>query len=147
MYSTTWMVLSYYMHLYIIEAEKCTFIQCMCYGKSYQLTFADSTLTVDNLLRVMKKVTSDEGNRMKVWERVLEWENYNPCYYLDEVESKYTTAREKTNVLADVYINSHPKPSWEYVVGELYCCYEMAAAKEAKTFLQKNGEEFYDCES
>ena len=116
----------------------------MCYGESYQLTFADSTLTVDNLLRVMKKVTSDEGKRREVWKEVLWWEDYDndydPCFYLDEVESKYTAAREKTNVLADVYVNSYPEPSWEQLAKKLYTCDEMAAAKEAKSFLQKNSE-------
>ena len=71
---------------------------------NHQLTFADSTLTVENLLRVMKKVTSDEGKRRKVWEEVLCC--IGPYSYLNEVESKYTTAREKTNDLADVYVNS-----------------------------------------
>ena len=110
---------------------------------NHQLTFAESTLTVDNLLRVMKKVTSDEEKRMKVWREVLWWEeyDYDPKSYLDEVESKYTTTREKTSDIADVYVNSYPEPSWERLVGDLYYCGEMAAAKEAKSFLQKNSEE------
>ena len=109
---------------------------------NHQLTFADSTLTVENLLRVMKKVTSeDEEKRRELWERVLWWDCDVPESYLDEVESKYTTAREKTNDLVDVYVNSHPQPSWEELVKGLYCSSEMAAAKEVKSFLQKNGEE------
>ena len=111
---------------------------------NHQLTFADSTMTVDNLLRVMKKVTSeDEEERRELWERVLWWDECVPYPYLDEVESKYSTAREKTIDLADVYVNSHPKPSWKQLVGDLYCCGEIAAAKEAKSFLQKNGEELF----
>ena len=109
---------------------------------NHQLTFADSTLTVENLLRVMKKVTSeDEEKRRELWERVLEWDYDVPESYLDEVESKYTTTREKTSDLVDVYVNSHPEPSWKQLVERLYLCGEMAAAKEAKAFLQKNGEE------
>ena len=112
---------------------------------NHQLPYAGSTLTIDNLLRVMKKVTSDEEKRRKVWESVLEWDKYEyvPESYLDEVESKYTTTREKTSDLADVYVNSYPEPSWERLVKDLYCCGEMAAAKEAKSFLQKNGEELF----
>ena len=135
------------MHLYIIEAEQCTFTHVTSsigYGESL-LTFADSTLTVDSLLRVIEKVASDEEKRRKMWKEVLWWEDcdynvYDPCSYLDAIESKYTTAREKTNVLADVYINSHPEPSLKQLAKKLYTCGEMAAAKEAKSFLQKNGE-------
>ena len=104
-----------------------------------QLTFADSTLTVDNLLRVMNEVTSDEEKRKKVWESVLEWDGDVPESYLDEVESKYTTTREKTNDLADVYVNSYPEPSWKHIVRSLFINVELAAAKEAESFLQQNG--------
>ena len=99
-------------------------------------------MTVDNLRRVMKKVTSDKEKRREVWTMVLCWEDV-PYSYLDEMESKYTTAREKTSDLADVYVNSYPQPSWEKLVKDLYCCSEMAAAKEAKLFLQKNGEKLH----
>ena len=106
---------------------------------NHQLTFADSTLTVDNLLTVMKKVTSDEEKRRKVWEWVLRWKYRVPECYLDEVESKYTTAREKTSDLADVYVNSHPDPSWKHIVKSLFMYVELAAAKEAESFLQQSG--------
>ena len=33
--------------------------------------FSDPTLRVESLVRVMEKVTSDEGRRRKVWERVM----------------------------------------------------------------------------
>ena len=108
---------------------------------NHQLTFADSTLTVDRLVGVMEKVTPDEGRRKEVWGRVLSWDGDPPESYIDEVCTKYTTEKEKTKDLADVYVNSHPYPSWRQVVEVLYWCEEMAAAKEAKSFLQKNGED------
>ena len=77
---------------------------------------------------------------MKVWEKVLEWGAHTPDSYLDEMDTKYTTEKEKTNVLADVYINSRPDSSWQHLVETLYKNNEVAAAREAKSFLQQNGE-------
>ena len=100
---------------------------------------ADPTLTVDSLVGVMEKVTSDEGRRRKVWEEVLKCEYHTPSSYLDEVYTKYTTDKEKTHALADVYVNSRPESSWQHLVLTLYAEGELAAAKEAKPFLQHNG--------
>ena len=101
--------------------------------------FADPTLTVDGLVGVMEKVTSDEGRRREVWKKVLEWKYGTPSSYLDEVYTKYTTDKEKTHVLADVYVNSRPESSWQHLVQTMYAERELAAAKEAKSFLQQNG--------
>ena len=94
---------------------------------------------VESLVGVMEKVTSDEGRRRKVWERVLTWDYVTPSSYLDEVYTKYTTDEEKTHALADVYINSRPESSWQHLLLTLYNEGEVAAAKEAKSFLQHNG--------
>ena len=102
--------------------------------------FSDPTLTVESLVGVMEKVTSDEGWRREVWERVLQWDYTTPSSYIDEVYSKYiTTAKEKTHALADIYVNSRPESSWQDLVRILYDESELAAAKEAKPFLQQNG--------
>ena len=103
--------------------------------------FSDPTLTVESLVGVMEKVTSDEGRRRKVWERVLESDYMydNPSSYLDQVYLKYSMAEEKTHALADVYVNSRPDSSWKHLVQILYDETEMAAVKEAKPFLQQNG--------
>ena len=106
---------------------------------TWQVMFADSTLTVDSLVGVMEKVTSDEGRRREVWEKVLEWDFTTPFSYLDEVYTKYTTDKEKTHALADVYVNRRPKSSWQYLVQTLYAKDELAAAKEARSFLQQSG--------
>ena len=102
--------------------------------------FAEPTLTVDNLVGVMEEVTSDKEKRKKVWGEVLEWIFPVPYSYLDEVYTKYTTEKKQTNVLADVYINSRPCSSWDHLVETLYEEVELAAAKEAKSFLEQNGE-------
>ena len=91
-------------------------------------------------MRVMEKVTSDEGRRRKVWERVLVLYGTTPSSYLDEVYSKYTTAKEKTHAFADVYINSRPEgSSWQHLQKTLYGEGEVVAAKEAKSFLEQKG--------
>ena len=101
--------------------------------------FAEPTLTVDNLVGVMEKVTSDKQMTKWVWSKVLDWKLHAPNSYLDEVYTKYTTEKEQTNVLADVYINSRPDSSWHHLVETLYDNDELAAAKEAKSFLQHDG--------
>ena len=101
--------------------------------------FAEPTLTVDNLVRVMEKVTSDKERRKWVWIKLLELYDDASDSYLDEVYTKYTTEKEQTNVLADAYVNSRPDSSWHHLVETLYGEGELAAAKEAKSFLQHNG--------
>ena len=100
--------------------------------------FSDPTLTVESLVEVIEKVTSDEGMRREVWERVLEWDCVTPSSYLDKVYLKYSMAEERTHALADVYVNIRPDSSWQRLVRILYDESEMAAAKEAKSFLQQN---------
>ena len=81
-------------------------------------------------------VTLDERRRREVWEKVLMWDSRTPSSYLDEV---YSSDKEKTPVLADVYVNIRPESSWQHLVETLYHHGEVAAAKEAKSFLQHNG--------
>ena len=100
---------------------------------------------MDSLVGVMEKLTSDEGRRREVWKRVLLWMDMDtfttttPSSYLDDVYTKYTTDEEKTHALADTYINGRPESSWQHLVQTLYREGELAAAKEAKPFLQQNG--------
>ena len=101
--------------------------------------FAEPTLTVDSLVGVMEKVTSDEGRRKKVWEEVLSGDLTTPSSYIDAVYTKYSTDKEKTHALADVYVNSRPESSWQHLVRTLYAYGELAATKEAKSFLQQSG--------
>ena len=92
---------------------------------------------MDSLVEVMEKVTSDVGRRRKVWKSMLQWNYTTPSSYLNEVYAKYTADEEKTHALADVYINSRPESSWQHLVQTLYGESELAAAKEAKPFLQQ----------
>ena len=97
-------------------------------------------MTVDSLVDVMEKLTSDEERRRKVWEEVLKWKGHTPSSYIDEVYTQYTSAREKTLALSDVYINIRPDSSWQHLVEVAYRQQELVAAKGAKTFIPNEGE-------
>ena len=109
------------------------------------MLFTDPTLTIDVLVDVMEKLTSDEERRRKVWQRVLEWKygyisSCTPSSYIDEVYTQLnTSARKKTQALSDVYVNIRPESSWQHLVATLYDKSELAAAKQAKSFLPVNG--------
>ena len=90
---------------------------------------------MERLVGVMEKVTSDE-RRSEVWKEVLRWDPYSVP---NEIYTKYTTAKEKAQALADIYVNSRPESSWQYLAKILYAEGELAAAKEAKAFLQQSG--------
>ena len=108
-----------------------------------QISFGtDPTLTVDNLVGVMKEVSSDKERRRVVWTGLLEYRT--PDSYVDEVCTKYTGV-EATHTLADVYVNRRPESSWQHLLQTLYREGEVAAAKEAKSFLPKSGVWYYTC--
>ena len=91
----------------------------------------DPTLTVENVTRAMEKVTVDK--RRGVWEVVLGEEA------VEEIYSSHSSEEEKLHSCADTYANCKPDSSWKEFVQQLYNCGEMAAAKEAKAFLQQRG--------
>ena len=95
--------------------------------------FADDSLTVDNVTKVMEMVTADRI--MKVWD----WLDV-PESLVKMITRNLSTTKEKTRACVDLYLNCSPEPTWEDITLGLYQCGELAAAKEAKSFLQQNGE-------
>ena len=91
----------------------------------------DPTLTVENVTRAMEKVTVDE--RRRVWGVVLGWRA------VEEIYSSHSSEQEKLHSCADVYVTCKPDSSWKELIQGLYYCGGMAAAKEAKAFLQQRG--------
>ena len=84
---------------------------------------------------VMEKVTSDEERR-SIWSEFFEL-----GYELHEMDKEHTTEKEKTTALAGVYIYSdNDVYGFSRLAEHLYIIDEMAAAKEARSFLVKNGE-------
>ena len=96
------------------------------------LSHADPTLKVGNVLRAMEKVAVDK--RRRVWKKMLGWEA------VEEIYRSHSNEEDKLHSCADTYVTCKPDSSWEELVQKLYyTCGEMAAAKEAKAFLQQKG--------
>ena len=91
----------------------------------------DPTLTVENVTKAMEKVTVDK--RRGVWKWVL------GQGAVEEIYSNHSSEQEKLHSCADIYTNCKPDLSWKELVQKLYNWGGMAAAKEAKAFLQQRG--------
>ena len=91
----------------------------------------DPTLTAENVTRAMEKVTVDK--RRRVWERML------GEGAVEEIYSNHSSEEEKLHSCADIYVTCKPDSSLEDLVCILYNWGGMAAAKEAKAFLQQRG--------
>ena len=99
--------------------------------------FADDSLTVDNVTKVMEMVTADRI--MEVWEELCV-----PESLVKMITGNLSTTKEKTRACVDLYLNCSPydtdKPSWKAIASALHLCGEVAAAREAKPFYSiKNG--------
>ena len=94
--------------------------------------FADDSLTVDNVIKVMEMVTADKI--MKVWKRLDVAESL-----VKMITGNLSSTKEKTRACVDLYLNCHPKSSWNDITSVLYKHGEMAAAREAKPFHHQNG--------
>ena len=74
---------------------------------------ADPSLTTDNLSEALRDVTN--MGRLKIW---LD----TPDSKKEEIWSARQTVGQRREGLVDVYINSHPCPSWESVTRALGQC-------------------------
>lgn len=93
----------------------------------------DASLNVDNLTKVMDMVTAER--KVKVWEGLGV-----PETLVKMISGNLSTAKEKTRACVTLYLNCYPMVhSWVDIIGVLYCCSEMAAAREAKPFYYQNG--------
>ena len=84
-----------------------------------------------NVTRAMEKVAVDK--RRRVWKGVL------GKGVVEKIYSSHSREEEKLHSCADTYATCKPHSSWEQLVQKLYYYGKMAAAKEAKTFLQQKG--------
>ena len=91
----------------------------------------DPTLTVENLLGVMEKVTG--GRAEKVWSWLIDED------VLVDISSKCSTERELINTCADIYVNCNPDSSWEKVASRLHRVGETAAVEEVRSYLNPRG--------
>jgi hypothetical protein len=91
----------------------------------------DPTLTVENLLGVMEKVT--DGRAEEIWRRLIH------STMLEGVSSKCSTERKVINTCADVYVNCKLDSSWEGVALALHREEETAAVEEVRSYLNPRG--------
>ena len=96
----------------------------------YVMIFTDPTLTVENVTKVIEKVTV--GKRR----RVLGWVLREGA--VEEIYSNHSSEKERLYSYA-THLVCKPHTSWKRLVQLLYDVNEMAAAKEAKVFLQQKG--------
>ena len=91
----------------------------------------DPTLTVENLFRVMEKMS--DGGTEEVWSELID------DTMLEDIISKCSTERELVNSCVDIYVNCNPDCCWEEVVGTLYHEGETAAVEEVRSYLNPRG--------
>ena len=106
-------------------------IKHTCFNFYVILSPSDPTLTVENVLGVMEKVT--DGRAEKIWRRLI------GSTVLKDISSKCSTERELVNVCADIYVNCDPDSSWEGVALGLHHEGETAAVEEVQSYLNPRG--------
>ena len=91
----------------------------------------DSTLTVDNVLGVLEKVT--DGRVKEVCQWLIDDD------LLEDISSKCSTERELMHTCADIYVNCRHDSSWEEIACGLYHEEETAAVEEVRSYLNPRG--------
>ena len=84
------------------------------------------------MTQAMKMVKVDK--RRQAWEEVLV-----ERAVVEEIYSSHSSEEERLQYCSDTYVTAKVNSSWEGLVQKLYNRGELAAAKKAKTFLQKKG--------
>ena len=99
----------------------------------------DPTLTVENVIDVMEKVTVDK--RRQLWDRVLKQDDFHPQIgvYVDKIYSSHFSNNKRTHAFSDMYVNCHLESSWEHLISLLYKEDEMTAVDQARPFLPPRG--------
>ena len=94
----------------------------------------DPTLTVDNVSHIMEKVEPEERQQI-LKEMVV-------ASIFDEMCSsgQYSTALEVEAAAVDIYVNCHPRSSWEELARSLYRHHQVAAVEEVRSYLPPRGE-------
>ena len=91
----------------------------------------DPTLTVENVVGVMEKVT--DGGRVNVWLPLIGED------LLTDITSKCSNKKEILYMTSDTYVNCCVDPSWEDLACELYDTLETAAVEEVRSYLNHRG--------
>ena len=91
----------------------------------------DPTLTVENVVGVMEKVTDD--GRVNVWRQLIGNDSFN------DITSECSNEKEILYMTSDTYVNCCVDSSWEELACELYDELETAAVEEVRSYLNPKG--------
>ena len=91
----------------------------------------DPTVTVDNVLGVMEKVTGSRAEEV--------WGYWFSAREFNDISSKCSTERELMHTCAEIYVNCCPDSSWEEFAFGLYREEETAAVEEVRSYLNPRG--------
>ena len=91
----------------------------------------DPTLTVENVVGVMEKVTDD--GCVNVWSWLID------VALLTDTTSKCSNEKEILHMSSDVYVNCCVDSSWEDLARVLYQELETAAVEEVRSYLNPRG--------
>ena len=92
----------------------------------------DPTLTVENVVGVMEKVTDD--GRVNIWSWLI-----GSNLMFKDIPSKCSSEKELLHMSSDVYVNCCFNSSWEHLTCELYRELETAAVEEVRSYLNPRG--------
>ena len=91
----------------------------------------DPTLTVENVVGVMEKVTDD--GRVKVLSQLIGRDLFK------DIISKFSNETEILRMTSDTYVNCCAYSSWEDLARELHKELETAAVEEVQCYLNPRG--------
>ena len=91
----------------------------------------DPTLTVENVVGVMEKVTDD--GRLNVCRQLIGGN------LLINITSKCSNEKEILHISSDTYVNCCVDSSWKYLARVLYYKLETAAVEEVRSYLNPRG--------
>ena len=106
-------------------------IYILCCGALCTFYSPDPSMTFENVMKVMEKVT--DGPHMEVWEWCL------GSSISKEIKSKCSTEKELIHTCSDVYVHCYHDSSWEDLARGLYRNEETAAVEEVRAYLNPKG--------
>ena len=76
-------------------------------------TNTESSLNIHNLNTALETLPDEEWYNCGAWLDVPESQR-------DEIRSQYSTEKERKSALFNIYLTSHPAPSWQHVADSVY---------------------------
>ena len=91
----------------------------------------DPTLTIENVVRVMEKVTDD--GHVNIWSQLIGGRLFK------DITSKCSDEKELLHMTSDTYVNCCADSSWKNLAHVLYEELETAAVEEVRSYLNPRG--------